>query len=95
MRKFLFLFACTNSCANPLIYGVFTGKQGRNIVNGEGGAGCGGAGGGGGGGGGGGRGGPYNYSREMRAAASEMANNNSNNNNGRRVRNWVRTSGDS
>ena len=24
---FLFLFACTNSCANPLIYGVFSAKQ--------------------------------------------------------------------
>ena len=23
VRKCLFLFACTNSCANPLIYGVF------------------------------------------------------------------------
>ncbi len=28
VRKFLFLFACTNSCANPLIYGVFSAKQG-------------------------------------------------------------------
>ena len=23
VKKFLYLFACTNSCANPLIYGVF------------------------------------------------------------------------
>ena len=27
IRKFLFLFACTNSCANPLIYGAFTNKR--------------------------------------------------------------------
>lgn len=28
IRKFLFLFACTNSCANPLIYGVFSARSG-------------------------------------------------------------------
>ncbi len=28
IRKILFLFACTNSCANPLIYGVFSARQG-------------------------------------------------------------------
>ena len=27
IRKFLFLFACTNSCANPLIYGLFADKK--------------------------------------------------------------------
>ena len=27
IRKFLFIFACTNSCANPLIYGVFADKK--------------------------------------------------------------------
>jgi len=26
VRKFLFLFACANSCVNPLIYGVFSAK---------------------------------------------------------------------
>lgn len=27
IRKFLFIFACTNSCANPLIYGVFADRK--------------------------------------------------------------------
>lgn len=27
IKKVLFLFACTNSCANPLIYGVFSSKN--------------------------------------------------------------------
>ena len=36
IRKFLFLFACTNSCFNPMIYGVFTAKQGGSSVVGNG-----------------------------------------------------------
>lgn len=31
IRKFLFLFACTNSCANPLIYGAFSAKHSGGI----------------------------------------------------------------
>ena len=27
VKKFLYLFACTNSCANPLIYGVFSSRH--------------------------------------------------------------------
>ena len=30
IQKFLFLYACTNSCANPLIYGAFS-KNGAGI----------------------------------------------------------------
>ena len=33
VKKFLYLFACTNSCANPLIYGVF--REGSRMTPSE------------------------------------------------------------